>query len=906
MVVGQGNTKAPWQMTPEEFDKANITAFQTGQGSTYLYRAGQSIRNKSAHQLHQTTDVGLKRGSEVTYFVSPQDAQKVGLWQGSSASGKRLIVIGDQAILTSLNPKTGQRGKDDVIRLTMQPKIGMNPLELNDRSSQEQPGQQWWKATHPGSSITTLGKATQQHYQMFVQAAQKKGAGTKLSLEGKKVDERFGKLLAMAMEETDSLEEATVAAALAYEMPAREPPPKPTPVNGYFAFDIHDPRAQGILNRAMAAAKKLSAQARRDIKAALAIDDPSQALHAVVAFLEKYRVALANLLGRTQLAAILEGAREVANQIPAIPPPGMDYPPPTLGPVAAVELVERLRQMEGMAREEEIYRLPPAEQRYVRQAMAVAEAPPPPIRLPAPPSGPEEIHWPVIEEAARLLSEKNVVTRDVFDRLDAAARQKAFTIAGIDSREAITKFRDLLSSQVAEGPDYAAFRKEALATVDEAGFLTDPHLEVVFRNATQTAFSDGQLTVLAHPFVRGGFPYTTYDAIHDDRVRENHLALEQLGIQATNVYRMDDPVFQRFRPPWDYNDRCGWTPLTVQQAAERGIDEAKTWLASGVEPVQKAWVNPPPFAPPPGFERSLEGMPLSIQLSVVSASDMLQAAGSEEEGGDDYRTGLPSFEKPEKPKWQKPKEKPRRSRTRKRRIGKRSRMPDEWRVLSGGVVFSTEAPGAGWVSAGACKWVRGVMFGLDAEGRWHGPQPPGPGWVPVGEGPQHGKIWQQQGGQTPQAQQPSQDAAGQIKSLLDRIGPDLTYSQIDQVVNSFRGMSEAEIVDAAAKNGMTLTGRGKGQRLQELRRRIRDRQGSYERVQFRPDAPAQPTEPPEQKEQRVAAGTATNPIIESAAGSAGIEQEASLHKQIGESLVGLSVEQLTQLQQMIAKLKGSP
>jgi hypothetical protein len=99
-------------------------------------------------------------------------------------------------------------------------------------------------------------------------------------------------------------------------------------------------------------------------------------------------------------------------------------------------------------------------------------------------------------------------------------------------------------------------------------------------------------------------------------VRPNHIALEKLGIGGTNVYRADDPVFQLFRPPWDYNDRCSSTPMTVRQAAEAGREEARSWLETGEEPAVKAFVPMPPFQPPPGFQRAVGAAPLSIQLSM--------------------------------------------------------------------------------------------------------------------------------------------------------------------------------------------------------------------------------------------------------------------------------------------------
>src|SRR5207248_2634439 len=117
-----------------------------------------------------------------------------------------------------------------------------------------------------------------------------------------------------------------------------------------------------------------------------------------------------------------------------------------------------------------------------------------------------------------------------YDALDAAARTKAITVANVSAEETLTKIRDSLAENVREGADYEAWRKKVMADVDEGTFLSEPHMETVFRTNIQTAFSDGQMAVLSHPLVRSGFPYSAYDAIHDDRVRKNHLALEKLGI----------------------------------------------------------------------------------------------------------------------------------------------------------------------------------------------------------------------------------------------------------------------------------------------------------------------------------------------------------------------------------------
>lgn len=475
----------------------------------------------------------------------------------------------------------------------------------------------------------------------------------------------YGDLLRFALEETGDAEEALAAVELALSYGGVE-----------LAHDVHSSRAQKVLDRALKAARALSAAARKELAAAF--KKPSAEAGPLLAtWLTKYRQQLTDLLSSTQLAALLEGAREVAGHLPVIPAhAGAVPPPPTLPPEKAAALLDRLRGLGDLEQAAELYRLPPAEQHYARAALGSAGGVPNLPLGPAPfvPPGPGRVHLTTIEEAARLLSDKNVVRQNDLSRMAEAARNKAFTVAGADAAETLTRVRDLLAENVKEGASLADFQK----AVEEEGlggtFLSDPHLETVFRTNVQAAFSDGQMSVLRQPFVRSGFPYARYDAIHDDRVRENHLALETLGIDGTNCYRVDDPVFETFRPPWDYQDRCGWVPTSIAQAAEMGVKEAQEWLRTGEEPTPPARVPWPDFRPPAAFHRVPGAAPLSLAYSLLPLNVELAQDPND-----------PSL--------------------------------------------------------------------------WHGPTPPGPGWVDAGTGPRGGKMWKYQGGGAAPQQQPSQPQA---------------------------------------------------------------------------------------------------------------------------------------------------
>lgn len=210
------------------------------------------------------------------------------------------------------------------------------------------------------------------------------------------------------------------------------------------------------------------------------------------------------------------------------------------------------------------------------------------------------IRLPLIESAAGDLGNRRIVTREQFDQLSAEARATAFTAARVASEEALARLAQALSENVGQGGtlrDFAAAVDEALGE----GALSPGHIENVYRTNVAQAYSTGLLETLAHPLVADEFRYLLYSAVHDSRVRHDHLALEKLGLDGTAVYRRDDPIWEQFTPPWDYQCRCTIIPLSVEDAAAYGVREARDWLSTGMPPASPEWVTPPPFSPPAGW-----------------------------------------------------------------------------------------------------------------------------------------------------------------------------------------------------------------------------------------------------------------------------------------------------------------
>ena len=162
------SSRLPHEMSKEEFAKSGAQTFQTAKGSTYSHQNGQTVRVKTQHEGHDTKDVGLKNKSDETHYVNPQDAKEIGMWQTLQSSNKRIVRQGDELLLTSKNPKTGKQGLDGRIKIqSKEPKVGLAPVELFDKSSQ---GEGWYRGNHPGNEITSMTKPEDSHGE-FVRAA---------------------------------------------------------------------------------------------------------------------------------------------------------------------------------------------------------------------------------------------------------------------------------------------------------------------------------------------------------------------------------------------------------------------------------------------------------------------------------------------------------------------------------------------------------------------------------------------------------------------------------------------------------------------------------------------------------------------------------------------------------------
>jgi RNA polymerase sigma factor (sigma-70 family) len=231
----------------------------------------------------------------------------------------------------------------------------------------------------------------------------------------------------------------------------------------------------------------------------------------------------------------------------------------------------------------------------------------------------EDVHLPVLDHVIQTLQSKSAATGVNYKETARKVHQGAFAVTADITDKASGQIRDLLAEALQKGTNKDEFIDTVITKLEE-GTFSEHHLENVFRTNTAAALSDGQAAALANSLVTDHFPYAAYHATVDGRVRKEHLALEKLGLNGTNIYRQDDPVFKKFRPPWSYQCRCSWHGVTVEQAARRGVQEAVQWLErakamaqerggsfyqylNATQPATSEYVTPPPFDPSPEFKR---------------------------------------------------------------------------------------------------------------------------------------------------------------------------------------------------------------------------------------------------------------------------------------------------------------
>lgn len=371
--------------------------------------------------------------------------------------------------------------------------------------------------------------------------------------------------------------------------------------------DLRLPDERAVMDRLAGPLEDLAHDALRDLGEAMRAGLLWDAFGAAGQVLDRYAGDLAGLLAEASLASGLAGARRVASRLPASPRSRGEQPPsavagqhraqgaPTggLSPTQSEQAVAALEALPQSLRALYLDALPP--DLAAIAAGELGEPPPPASYLTTAAEGPGVL-LPLIEEAARDLQSRRLLSYREARALDEQGRQGALRVAGLLTQQARGKLQDLLVEAVREGQTLREFRVRVEDEMGTGTFLDPAHAETTFRDAVQAGYSAGMDSLLSQPIVGDLFPWEENLPIRDSRLSDLCAVVSRSGIQGTGIYRRDDPTWQRLKPPRHPRCRCGRNPLTVAMAARAGIREAEKWLETGKPPLVPAWVPMPEVA----------------------------------------------------------------------------------------------------------------------------------------------------------------------------------------------------------------------------------------------------------------------------------------------------------------------
>lgn len=168
-------------------------------------------------------------------------------------------------------------------------------------------------------------------------------------------------------------------------------------------------------------------------------------------------------------------------------------------------------------------------------------------------------------EAIRLSNTRNVILPDVYyGKIPNFVRSQTFSIAGVTRIDQLQSAINNLNKLVENGGTFADFQGAVLmGDVDLE--LPKHRLELIFRNAMQTAYNRGRCEKFA--LTNDTRPYRLYSAINDSRVRATHLAMDNY------IAHYTADVWAIWTPQNGHRCRCTLISLTERQAQRRGISK---------------------------------------------------------------------------------------------------------------------------------------------------------------------------------------------------------------------------------------------------------------------------------------------------------------------------------------------
>ena len=188
------------------------------------------------------------------------------------------------------------------------------------------------------------------------------------------------------------------------------------------------------------------------------------------------------------------------------------------------------------------------------------------------------------EEAIEYFADLLAVDPSEYAAMTKAARAKAFTVSQVAGMDVVMDIHKAVEKAIAEGETLAMFKGRIADIMEARGWegLTPWHLDTIFRNNIQTAYSVGRYKQMMEQTDR--FPYWEYDAVNDSRTRPSHASLDG------KIFAANHPFWDTWYPPNGHNCRCGVNPVHKYVVEE--------------EDLKIETEDPIDIAPDPGFDHN--------------------------------------------------------------------------------------------------------------------------------------------------------------------------------------------------------------------------------------------------------------------------------------------------------------
>jgi phage gp29-like protein len=184
------------------------------------------------------------------------------------------------------------------------------------------------------------------------------------------------------------------------------------------------------------------------------------------------------------------------------------------------------------------------------------------------PRDPNFVERPLLD-AVRWFKAQQVVTRQVFNRLEASAKRRAFTIAGMTNELMLQEAKSVLEQVIRSGGKLTDFRKTVSEKFESAGFTpkNPSHVETIYRTNVLNAYNSGRYAQATQPAVLRLRPYWQIRTVNDGppRQRATHQAVHLW------VIRADDSIWKTIYPPFGFNCRCRVVSLSEVEFKQRQL-----------------------------------------------------------------------------------------------------------------------------------------------------------------------------------------------------------------------------------------------------------------------------------------------------------------------------------------------